>query len=168
MELWFSCCVSDPLDCSLPDFSVCGVLQARILERVAVAASCSLLRFPSVELVMPSSHFALCCPLLLLPSVFLSIRVFSSQSAPHHPVAKNWNFSFRISRPNEHSGLASLRLDRFDPHAVRRTLRSLPQHCNSKASFFGAQPCLWPRSHMYATGKGGDMSVKFKVQRFSK
>ena len=150
MELWFSCCVSDPMDCSPPDSSVCGILRARIWEWVAMAASCSLLRFLSVELVTPSSHLTLCCPLLLLPSVFLSIRVFSNQSAPHHPVAKNWNFSFRISHSNEDSGLNSLRLDWFDLQAVRSTLWSLLQHYNSKASILWCSALFMAQvSHLY-------------------
>ena len=84
---WSCCSVSvlcptlwGPMDSSLPDFSVCGLFQARILEWVAMASSSSF-RFMSIELVMPSNHLTFCCPLFLLPLVFLSIRVFSSQSA---------------------------------------------------------------------------------------
>ena len=88
----------------------------------------------SVELVMPSNHLILCCPLLLPPSVFPSIRVFSNASALRIRWPKYWSFSFNISPSNEHSGLISFRMDRLDLLAVQGTLKSLLQHPRSKSS----------------------------------
>ena len=88
----------------------------------------------SIELVMPSSHLILCRPLLLLPSIFPSIRVFSHESALPIRWPKYWSFSFSISPSNEHSGLISFRMDWLDLLAVQETLKSLLQHHNSKAS----------------------------------
>ena len=83
---------------------------------------------------MPSNHLILFCPLLLLTSVFPSIRVFSDESALHIRWPKYWSFSFRISPSNEYSGLISFRIDWFDLLAVHGTLKSLLQHHSSKAS----------------------------------
>ena len=88
----------------------------------------------SIELVMPSNHLMLCCPLLLLPSIFPSIRVFSTESALRIRWPKYWSFSFNVSLTNEHPGLISLRMDWLDLHAVQGTLKSLLQHHSSKAS----------------------------------
>ena len=106
----------------------------------------------SIELVMPSNHLILCCPLLLLHSIFLSIRVFSSESALRIRWLKYWSFSFSISPSNEYSGLISFRMDWLALLAVQGTLKSLLQHHSSKASilrhsaFFMAQ-----LSHPYMT-----------------
>ena len=83
---------------------------------------------------MPSNHLIFCCPLLLLPSIFPSIRVFSNESTLHIRWPKYWSFSFNISPSNEHPGLISLRMDWLDLLAVQGTLKSLLQHHNSKAS----------------------------------
>ena len=88
----------------------------------------------SIELVMPSSHLILCRPLLLLPSIFPSIRVFSNESALRIRWPNYWSFSFNISPSNEHSGLVSFKMDWLDLLAVQGTLKSLLQHHNSKAS----------------------------------
>ena len=88
----------------------------------------------SIESVMPSNHLILCHPLLLLPSIFPSIRVFSNESALHIRWPKNWSFSFNISPSNEYSGLISFRMDWLDLLAVQGTLKSLLQHHSSKAS----------------------------------
>ena len=88
----------------------------------------------SIESVMPSNHVILCCPLLLLPSIFPSIRVFSNESALHIRWPKYWSFSFNMSPSNEHPRLISFRMDRLDLLAVQGTLKSLLQHCSSKAS----------------------------------
>ena len=88
----------------------------------------------SIESVMPSSHLILCCPLLLPPSIFPSIKVFSNESALHIRWPKDWSFSFSISPSNEYSGLISFRKDWLDLLAVQRTLKSLLQHHSSKAS----------------------------------
>ena len=92
--------------------------------------SLSLLKLMSIESVMPSSHLILCCPLLLLLSVFSSIRVFSNELALHIRWPKYWSFSFSISPSNEYSGLISFRIDWFDILAVQGTLESLLQ-CHS-------------------------------------
>ena len=88
----------------------------------------------SIESVMPSNHLILCCPLLLLPSIFPSIRDFSNESALHIRWPKDWSFSFNISPSNEHPGLISFRMDWLDLLAVLGTLKSLLQHHSSKAS----------------------------------
>ena len=88
----------------------------------------------SIELVMLSSHLILCCPLLLLPSFFPSIRVFSNESLLRSKWPKYWSFSFNISPSNEYSGLISFRMDWLDLLTVQGTLKSLLQHHSSKAS----------------------------------
>ena len=106
----------------------------------------SLPKHMSIELVMPSNHLILCCPLLLLPSIFSSIRVFSDESALRIRWSKYWSFSFSISLSYEYSGLISIRMDWLDLHAVQGTLKNLLQHHSSKASilrcsaFFIVQP----------------------------
>ena len=93
-----------------------------------------LLEFMSIELVIQFNHLILCHPLLLLPPIFPSIRVFSSELALCIRYPKYWSFNFRISPSNEYSGLISFRIDWFDLLAVQSTLKSLLQHKNSKAS----------------------------------
>ena len=88
----------------------------------------------SIESVMPSNHLMLCHPLLLLPSIFPSIRVFSNESALHIRWPKYWSFSFNISPSNEYSGLISFRMDWLDLSAIRGTLKTFLQHHSSKAS----------------------------------
>ena len=102
---------------------------------LSITNSQSLLKLMPIELVMPSSHLILCRPLLLLPSVFPTIRVFSNESAPHIKWPKYWSFSFSISPSNEHPGLISFRMDWLDLLVVQGTLKSLLQHHHSsKAS----------------------------------
>ena len=93
-----------------------------------------LLKLMSIELLMPSIHLILCHPLLLLPSIFLSIRVFWNESTLRIRWPKYWNFSFHISPSNEHPGLISFRMDWLDLLAVQGTPKSLLQHHSSKAS----------------------------------
>ena len=101
---------------------------------------------------MPSSHLILCCPLLLLPSIFPSIRVFSNESALHISWPKYWSFSFNISPSNEHPGLISFRMDWLDLLAVQGTLRSLLQHHSSKASILRRSAFFTVQlSHPYTT-----------------
>ena len=189
--------LGDPVECSLPGSSIHGILQARILERVAISfprgssrprdqtrASCiagrcftlwtireaqrliqfssvqslshvqffvtpwtaecqaslsiansqSLLKLMPIESVMPSSHRILCHHLLLLPSIFPGIRVFSNESTLHIRWPKYWSFSFSISPSNKYSGLISFRMDWLDLLAIQGTLKSLLQHHSSKAS----------------------------------
>ena len=99
---------------------------------LSITISESLLKLMSIESVMPSNHLILCRPLLLLPSIFPSIRVFSNESALHIRWPKYWSFSFSISPSTEYSGLISFRIDWFDLLAVQGALKSL-QHHNSKA-----------------------------------
>ena len=129
MESLFYCCCSvaqlcltlcDPVDSSTPGFPF--------------TISRSLLKFMSIESVMPSNHLILCHPHILLPSVFPSIRLFSSELALYIRWPKYRSFSFSISPSNEYSGLISFRIDWFDLLAVQGTLKSLLQHHSSKAS----------------------------------
>ena len=101
---------------------------------LSITNSWSLLKLMSIESVMPSNHLILCHPLLLLPSIFPSIRVFSNESALHIRWPKYWSCSFSISPSNEHLGLISFRMDWSDLLAVQGILKSLLQHHNSKAS----------------------------------
>ena len=104
--------------------------------------SWSLLKPMSIESVMPSNHLILCCHLLLLTSIFSSIRVFSSESVLRIRWPKYWRFSFSIRPSNEQPGLISFRMDWLDLLAVQGTLKSLLQHHSSKASVLGAQLSL--------------------------
>ena len=130
------------MDCSMPGFPV-------------IANSLSLLKLMSIESVMPSNHFILCCPLLLLPSIFPSIRVFSNESALHIRWPKSWSFSFSISPSNGYSGLISFRMDWLDLPAVQGTFNSFLQHHSSKASILRHSAfCIVQLSHPYiAAGK---------------
>ena len=109
------------MDCSTPGFPVITNFQ-------------SLLKLMSIESVMPSDHLIFCCPLLLLPSIFPSVRVFSKESVLHIRWPKYWSFSFSISPSNEYSGLISFRKHCFDLLANQGTLKSLLQYYSSKAS----------------------------------
>ena len=102
---------------------------------LSITNSWSLLKLMSIESVMPSNHLILCCPLLLLPSIFPSKRVFSNESVLCITWPKYWSFSFSISPSNEYLGLISFRMDWFDLFADQGTLKSIPQHHNAKASF---------------------------------
>ena len=129
--------VNNPMDCSTPGLPV----HQQLPERTQ-----------TTESVMPSNHVILCHPLFLPPSIFPSIRVFSSESVLHIRWPKYWSFSFNISPSNEHSGLISFRMDWLDLLAIQGTLKSLLQHHSSKASilchsaFFTVQ-----LSHPYMT-----------------
>ena len=101
---------------------------------LSITNSWSLSKVMSIESVMPSSHLILCCPLLLLPSIFPSIRVISNESALCIRWPKDWSFSFNISPSNEHPGLIYFRMNWLDLPAVQGTLKSLLQHHSSKAS----------------------------------
>ena len=109
---------------------------------LSITYSRSWLKLMSIESVMPSNHLILCHPLLLLPAIFPSIRVFSNESILCIRWPKYWSFSFSVSPFNEYSGLISFRMDWLALLAVQRTLKSLLQHHSSKASVFGAQLSL--------------------------
>ena len=126
------------LDCSMPGF-------------LSITNSQSLLKLMSIELVMPSNRLILCHP-LLLPSIFLSIRIFISESVLHIKWPKYWSFSFNISPSNEYSGLISFRIDWLDLLAVQKTLKSLLQHHSSKASIIWCSVFFTVQlSHPYMT-----------------
>ena len=116
---------------------------------LSITNSQSLLKLMSVESVMPSNHLILCHPLLLLPSIFPSIRVFSKESALRIRWPKYSSFNLSISPSNEYSGLISFRKDWLDLIAVQGTLKSLLQHYTQKHQFFGAQLSLWSSSHIH-------------------
>ena len=106
----------------------------------------------SITLVMPSNHLIFCCPLLLPPSIFPNVRVFSSESGLHTRWPKYWNFSFSISPSNEYSGLISFRMDWLGFHIVQGTLKSLLQHYSSKVSILRCSAFFTVKlSHPYMT-----------------
>ena len=132
--------------------SLCDLMDCSTQASLSFINSQSLLKLMSIELMMPSNHLILFCPLLLPPSIFPSIRVFSNESVLHIRWPKHWSFSFNISSSNEHSGLISFRMDWLDLLAVQGALKSLLHHHSSKASilrhpaFFTVQ-----LSHPYMT-----------------
>ena len=126
----------DPMDCS--------TLQASL----PFINSCSLLKLVSIRSVLPSNQSILCSPLLLLPSVFPSIKVFSNESFLHIRWPNYWSFSFSISPFNEQSGLICFRIDWFDILAVQGTLKNLLQHHSLKASLLQRSP-LWSNSYIH-------------------
>ena len=121
--------VSDYMHCSTPGFPV----HQQLLD---------LLKLMSIRSVMPLNHLILCHPLLFLPSIFPSIRVFSNEAVLHGRWPMYWSFSFSISPSNEHPGLISFRMDWLDLLAVQGTLKSLFQHHSSKASVLSTQLSL--------------------------
>ena len=119
---------------------------------LSITNSQSLPKLMSIESVMPSRHLILCCPFLLLPSIFPSIRVFSNESALHIRWPKYWSFSFSISPSSEHSGLISFRMDWLDLLAAQGSLKSLLQHHSSKASILWHSAFFIVQlSHSYTT-----------------
>ena len=147
----------DILSISLVQFSHSVVSNSlwphgRQHTRFPIRNSQSLLKLMSIELVMPSNHLILCRPLLLPPSIFPSIRVFSNESVLPIRWAKYWSFSFSISPSNEYSGLISFRMDWLDLLAVQRTLKSLLQYHSSKASILWCSAFFIVQlSHPYIT-----------------
>ena len=119
---------------------------------LSITNSRSSLKLMSIESVMPSNHLTLCHPLLLPPSIFPRIRVFSNESILHIRWPKDWSFRFTISPSNEYSGLISFRMDWFDQIIVQGTLKSLLQHHSSKASILQHSAFLIVQlSHPYMT-----------------
>ena len=117
---------------------------------LSFSISRSLLKFLSIESVMPSNHLTFCCPLLLLPLIFPSIRMFSSELALCIRWPEYWNFSFSISPSNEYSGLISLGLAGLISLQSKRLSRVFSSTTVWKQQFFGAQPYLWANSHIHA------------------
>ncbi|CAI9178893.1 unnamed protein product [Rangifer tarandus platyrhynchus] len=127
------------MDCSTPGFIVLIISQ-------------SLLKLMSIESVMPSNHLILCRPLLLMPSICPSIRVFFNESALCIRWPKYWSFSFSISPSNKYSGLISFRIDWFDLPAIQETLKTLLQHHSAKASILWRSAFFMVQlSHLYMT-----------------
>ena len=116
---------------------------------LAVTNSCSLLKLMSIKSVMPSNHLFLCCPLLLLPSILPSIRMFSNESVLCIRWPKYCNFSFSISPSNEYSGLISFRMDYLISLKSKRLSRVSSNSQVQKHQFFGAQLSLWSNAHMH-------------------
>ena len=148
MPIWF---------CWLYQFSsvqlvMSDSLQSHELQHAKPPCPSPIPKPMSIESVMPSNHLILCRPLLLLPSIFPSIRVFSNYSALHIRWPKYWSFSFNISPTNEHPGLISFRMDWLDLLAVQGTLKSLLQHHSSKASVLWCSAFFIVQlSHAYMT-----------------
>ena len=115
---------------------------AALQASLSITNSRSLFKLMSIESVMPSNHLILCCPLLLLPSIFPSIGAFSNESALSIRWPKYWRFNFNINPSNEYSGLISFRMDWLDLLAIQGTLESILQHHSSKQQFLGAQLSL--------------------------
>ena len=127
-------------------------LTAALQASLSITNSRSSPKPMSIESVMPSNHIILCHPLLLLPSIFPSIRVFSNESVLHIKWPKYWSFSFNISPSNGHQGLISFRMDWMDLLAVQGTLKSLLQHHSSKASILRCSAFFIVQlSHPYMT-----------------
>ena len=146
------CCKNSCCSAAQSHLTLCDPRTAAHQASPSFSISWSLLRLKSVVQVMLSNHLILCHPLLLLPSIFLSSRVFSSESALHIRWSKYWSFSFSTSPSSEYSGLISFRMGWLDLLAVQGTLKSLLQHHSSKTSvlqhsaFFTVQI-----SHRYMT-----------------
>ena len=130
---------------------------------LSIANSWSLPKPMSIDLVMPSNHLIFCCPLLLLSSIFPSIRVFSNESAFRIRWPKYWGFSFSISSSNEYSGLISFRMNWLDLLAVQGLSRVFSSTTVQKHQFFGAQPSLWSDSHT----RGADFIPQFPTVAFT-
>ena len=146
MQTWF-CCIS-----SVTQSLFATPWTAARKASLFITNSQSLLKLMSIESVMPSNHLILCSPLLLLPSVFPSITVFSNESVLHIRWPKDWSFSFSISPSNEYSGLISFGMDWLYLLAVQGTLKSLLQHHSSKASILQCSAFFIVQlSHPYMT-----------------
>ena len=124
------CCCSVPTSC----LTLCSPMYCRLQASPSFTISQSWFKFMSIVLVIPSNRLILCGPLLLPPSIFPSIRVFSNESGLHIRWPKDWSFSLSINPSNEYSGLISFRINWLALLAVQGTLKSLLQHHNSKAS----------------------------------
>ena len=128
----------------------CSVAQwsAACQASMSFTISRSLLKFMSIKVVMVFNHLILCCPLLLLPSIFPRIRIFYNETALCIKWPKHWSFSFIISPSNEYSGLISFRID-FDLLAVQGISRVFSSTTIQKHQFFSAQLSLWSNSHIH-------------------
>ena len=141
--IYICCCYSAARFC----LTLCDPIDSACQACLSLTISRSLPKF--IASVMLSSHLILWHPLLLLPSIFLSIGVFSNESSVHIRWPKYWSFSFSICPSSEYSGLISLKVDWFDLLAVQGTFKSLLQHHSSKASILWCSASLWSSSHNY-------------------
>ena len=160
-EVWRVCClqisiVHSFLKCKLLLLFSCSVMSDAATPWIVAwqaslsfTISQSLLRLMSIESVMPSNHLILCRPILLLPSIFPSVGVFSNESALHVRWPEHWSFNFNISPSNENPGLISFRMDWLDLLAVQGTLKSLLQHHNSKTSILRHSASVIIQSHIH-------------------
>ena len=141
------------------------------MASLPITNSQNLCKLMFIESVMPPNHLIFCHPLLLLPSIFPSIRIFPTESVLCIRWPKYWSFSFSISPSNEHSGLISFRIDRLDLLAVQGTLKSLLQTVVQKHQFFSAQLSLWSNSYIHTIAKNVPMTITcsalHKLQFFS-
>ena len=156
----YCCCCSFVKSCPI----LCNPQTVAHQTSLSFSISLSSLKLISIESVMPSNHFTLCHSLLLLPSIFPSIRVFSKELTLHIRWAKNCSFSLSISPFSEYSKLISFRIDQFDLLAVQRTLRSLLQHHNLKVSILWHSAFFMVQlSHLYmTTGKPRALTIENK------
>ena len=129
--------------------TLCDPMNHSSQASLAITNSWSLPKLMSIELVMPSSHLILCCPLRLLPQISPSIRVFSNESTLHMRWPKYWSFSFSISPSKEHPGLISFRMDWLDLVAVQGLSRVFSNTTVQKHQFFGAQLSSQSNSHIH-------------------
>ena len=147
--------------------TLCDSMHCTRQAFLSITNSQSLLKLMSIELVMPSNHLILCHPLVLPPSIFPSIRVFSNESVFPIRWPKHWNFSFSIRPANEYSGLISFRIDWLDLLAVQGTLKSLHQYHSSKASIFRlkflqlSHPYLTTGKNIALTGEGNGKPLPY-------
>ena len=144
---WQTCCCCCSVAQSCP--TLCDPWTAARQASLSITNSWSLLRLMSIESVMPSNHLILCHPLLLLSSIFPSIRVFSKDSVLCIRWPKYWSFSISISPSKEYSGLSSFRIDLFGLLAVQGTLKNLLHTTVQKHQPFGAQSSLWSDSNIH-------------------
>ena len=145
-----------PLNCTLQFSSVaqscptlCDPMNSSMPVLPSITNSQSSPKLLCIQSVMPSSHLILCHPLLLLPSIFPSIRIFSNESALHMRWPKYWSFSLSISPSNEHPGLISFRMDWLDLLAVQGLSRVFSNTTVQKHQFFGARPSSQSNSHIH-------------------
>ena len=129
--------------------TLCDPMTAAHQASMSIISSWSLLKLMFIESVMPSRQLNICHPLLLPPSIFLRMRVFSNESVLHIRWPNNWSFSFSISPSNEYSEMISFRMDWLDLLAVQGTLKSLLQHHSSKHQSFSSQLSLCSNYHIH-------------------
>ena len=149
MKRWETCSASSQFSSGTQSCLTVTLGKAARQASLSITNTLSLLRLMSIELVMPYSHLILCCPLLLLPSIFPSIRVFSNESVLRIRRPKYWSFSFSISPSNEYSGLISFRIDWLNLLAVQGILKSLLHPNISKASVLQCSAIFQSNSHIH-------------------